>query len=118
MGVEAGVTINPGTSLSAIEEVVGLVEIIQLLTVNLGFGGQEFLTSQLTKIGRLKQMLNDRGSSIPIAVDGGVDIQTAPLVVKAGASVLVAGSSVFNQQNSIANNLIDLTNSAQKNTSG
>lgn len=114
MGIDAGVTLNPGTPINAIEEVLEVVDLVQVMTVNPGFGGQEFLTTQLSKISRLKQMLEIRGLNIPIAVDGGIDVLTVPLVVKAGASVLIAGSSVFNQQNSIAENLNALINSTQK----
>jgi ribulose-phosphate 3-epimerase len=113
-GIEAGVSINPGTSLSAIEEVLEVVDVVQIMTVNPGFGGQSFLFSQLNKIRRLSKILDDRGIHIPIAVDGGIDTQTAPQVVEAGATVLVAGSSVFNQQKTVAENLKDLYLSVKK----
>jgi len=112
-GIEAGVSINPGTSLSAIEEVLEVVDVVQIMTVNPGFGGQSFLFSQLNKIRRLTKILDDRGIHIPIAVDGGIDTQTAPQVVEAGATVLVAGSSVFNKQKTVAENLIDLHKSVK-----
>lgn len=113
-GIEAGVSINPGTSLSAIEEVLEVVDVVQIMTVNPGFGGQSFLFSQLNKIRRLTKILDDRGIHIPIAVDGGIDTQTAPQVVEAGATVLVAGSSVFNKQKTVAENLKDLHMSVKK----
>ena len=114
-GVEVGVSINPGTSLSAIEEVLGVVDVVQIMTVNPGFGGQSFLSSQLNKISKLTKILDDRGLQIPIAVDGGIDTQTAPQVVEVGATILVAGSSVFNQQKTVAENLKDLHMSVKNN---
>jgi ribulose-phosphate 3-epimerase len=113
-GIEAGVSINPGTSLSTIEEVLEVVDVVQIMTVNPGFGGQSFLFSQLNKIRRLTKILDERGIQIPIAVDGGIDTHTAPQVVAAGATVLVAGSSVFNQQKTVAENLKDLHMSVKK----
>jgi len=106
--VEAGVAINPATSLSVLEEVLDIAEIIQIMTVNPGFGGQEFIHSQLHKIRRLRQMLDERGLKTPIAVDGGIDSTTAPLVVEAGATVLVAGSSVYNKNASVSENVAAL----------
>jgi ribulose-phosphate 3-epimerase len=105
LGIESGITINPGTPLNAIEEVLDLADLVQIMTVNPGFGGQKFIHSQLDKINRLRQMLNKHNSHIPIAVDGGVDTTTAPLVVNAGATVLVAGSSVFNSSGTVAQNV-------------
>ena len=114
LGIEAGVTINPATPLTALEEVLDMVDLIQIMTVNPGFGGQAFLQSQLGKIRRLRQMLDERRLSVPIAVDGGVDHETAPLVVRAGATVLVAGSSIYNEHASVAQNVADLRESARR----
>ena len=75
------------------------------MTVNPGFGGQSFINSQLDKIRRLREKLRERDNNIPIAVDGGINSQTAPLVVESGATVLVAGSSAYNSQRSLAQNL-------------
>ena len=108
LGSEAGVAINPGTPLSVLEETLDMTDIIQVMTVNPGFGGQEFISSQLDKIRRLRQMLDERGYSIPIAVDGGIDMTTAQQVVSAGASVLVAGSSIYNDRASVAQNVAAL----------
>jgi ribulose-phosphate 3-epimerase len=108
LGVEAGVCINPGTPLAAIEEVLHLADMIQIMTVNPGWGGQEFIRSQVDKIRRLRWMLDERGLDTPIAVDGGIDVETAPLVVDAGATVLVAGSSVYNRKASVAENIAAL----------
>ena len=114
LGIEAGVAINPGTPLGVLEEVLELAEIIQVMTVNPGFGGQEFIQSQLSKISHLRQILDERGYRTPIAVDGGIDTITAPLVVKAGATVLVAGSSIYNEKGTVAQNVAALRASIQE----
>jgi ribulose-phosphate 3-epimerase len=103
--IEAGVAINPGTSLSVLEEVLDLTDLIQVMTVNPGWGGQPFIHSQLDKIRRLRHMLDERGLDIPIGVDGGVSPTTAPLVVSAGVTMLVAGSSIYNDKASVAENV-------------
>jgi ribulose-phosphate 3-epimerase len=93
LGKEAGVSLNPATPESVVEYVLGEIDLILVMTVNPGFGGQSFLTSQLEKIRRLMAMTAGRG--IRIEVDGGITPETAPLAIAAGATVLVAGSSVF-----------------------
>jgi len=108
LGKEAGVAINPGTPLSVLEEALDTADIIQVMTVNPGFGGQEFIHTQLDKIRRLRQILDERGYRIPIAVDGGIDAITAPQVVSAGATVLVAGSSIYNDKASVAQSVAAL----------
>jgi len=108
LGVERGVSINPGTPLSAIEEVLELTDVVQAMTVNPGWGGQAFLHGQLEKILRLRRMLDERGLDVPIAVDGGIDPTTAPLVVEAGARLLIAGSSLYNERASVAENVAAL----------
>jgi ribulose-phosphate 3-epimerase len=113
LGVEAGMAIGPGTPLSALEELLDLVDLIQIMTVNPGWGGQPFLHSQLDKIRRLRRTLDEHGLDIPIAVDGGIDTTTAPLVVNAGATVLVAGSSIYNDKASVAQNVAALRASLQ-----
>jgi len=114
LGIEAGVAINPATPLNVLEEVLELADIIQVMTVNPGFGGQEFIQSQLSKISHLRQILDERGYRTPIAVDGGIDTTTAPLVVKAGATVLVAGSSIYNEKGTVAQNVAALRASIKK----
>lgn len=109
--LEAGVAVNPGTPVTAVEEVLDLADCVQVMTVNPGFAGQEFITSQLQKITRLRQILREKGGNVVIAVDGGIDEKTAPLVVSAGAGVLVAGSSVFNAKASVAQNVARLRKS-------
>lgn len=114
LDVEAGVAINPSTPLSAIEEVLDLADLVQIMTVNPGFGGQKFIYSQLEKIHRLRHLLDEHGRKTPIAVDGGIDSTTAPLVVDAGATVLVAGSSIYNRKASVAQNIATLRASFKK----
>ena len=92
-GKKAGVALNPGTPLEAIEYALDLADLVLVMSVNPGFGGQKFIHSQVDKIARLRGMIGDR--PIHIQVDGGVDPKTAGLVAKAGADVLVAGSAVF-----------------------
>ncbi|WBU53459.1 ribulose-phosphate 3-epimerase [Paracoccus sp. SCSIO 75233] len=92
-GKKAGLALNPGTPLEAVEYVLDLCDLVLVMTVNPGFGGQKFIHSQLDKAARLRGMIGDR--PIHIQVDGGIDPNTAPLVAKAGADVLVAGSAVF-----------------------
>jgi len=105
LGAESAVAINPSTPLSVLEDVLDLTDVIQVMTVNPGFGGQPFIHSQVDKIRRLRQMLEKRGLDIAIAVDGGIDPTTAPLVVEAGATILVAGSSIYNTRASVAENV-------------
>lgn len=114
LGIEVGVTLNPGTHIQALEETLELVDVVQVMTVNPGFGGQAFIQSQFSKIRRLKQMIENQKLTIPIAVDGGIDVNTASLVVEAGATILVAGSSVFNRDASIAQNMAALYASIEK----
>ncbi|MFP4239092.1 MAG: ribulose-phosphate 3-epimerase [Rhodosalinus sp.] len=92
-GVKPGVALNPGTPAEAVAPVLDMVDLICVMTVNPGFGGQKFIESQVAKIAQLKRMIGDR--PIHLEVDGGVDAQTAGRVVEAGADVLVAGSAVF-----------------------
>lgn len=92
-GCKAGVALNPGTPLSSIEHVLDLCDLVCIMTVNPGYGGQKFIHSQVEKTKALRAMIGDR--PIHIEIDGGVDPVTAPLVAEAGADVLVAGSAVF-----------------------
>ncbi len=93
LGKKAGVSLNPSTPASAIEHILDRIDLILLMTVNPGFGGQSFISTMLEKIRKVKALV--AGRPIDIEVDGGVTPETAPLVVKAGANVLVAGSAVF-----------------------
>jgi ribulose-phosphate 3-epimerase len=112
LGLENGVALNPGTPLCAIEEVFDLTDVVQIMTVNPGFGGQAFLNSQIDKIRRLDVAIKSLKLDIPIIVDGGIDAKTAPRVVEAGATVLVAGSSVFNRKASVKENMERIYKSA------
>ncbi|QRK09350.1 ribulose-phosphate 3-epimerase [Archangium violaceum] len=94
-GAKPAVVLNPATPLSAVEEVLGDVEMVLLMSVNPGFGGQSFIAPTVDKVRRLRAMLDARGLSTHIEVDGGINAETARRVVDAGADVLVAGSYVF-----------------------
>lgn len=98
-GAKAGVAINPHTPLDVIEYVLEDLDLVLLMTVNPGFGGQRFIPNVLPKISLLKEMSKERNPELFIQVDGGINPETAPLVVEAGANVLVAGSAVFNHPN-------------------
>lgn len=111
LGVKAGVSLNPATSLSTLEEVLPLIDLVVVMSVNPGFGGQSFIPSCLDKVKRVREMLNQAGLQAELEVDGGMSPQTAPPVVEAGATVLVAGSAVFNQKKSVAENIRDLRES-------
>ncbi|MFA9407733.1 MAG: ribulose-phosphate 3-epimerase, partial [Candidatus Dadabacteria bacterium] len=113
MGIKSGVTLNPATPPDMIEDVLELSDFVQVMGVNPGFGGQKFIYSQLDKIRTLKTMLEERGLDVPISVDGGVGIETVPLIVEAGATVLIAGSSVYNSKGSVKDNVDALLKSAQ-----
>ena len=95
LGKQAGVVLNPATSETAVEHVLDLVDLILVMTVNPGFGGQSFLEGQLPKIERLRRMIERTGRDIALEVDGGVTAATAPLCLSAGADALVAGTAVF-----------------------
>jgi len=102
LGAKAGVVINPATPATHLEEILEYVDSVLVMTVNPGFGGQEFIASTLRKIGQVRQMLDERGLTADLQVDGGIDSRTAPLVVAAGATVLVAGQAVFGTSEGVA----------------
>lgn len=95
LGAKPGIVLCPATPAHAIAEVMDLVDVILVMTVNPGFGGQKFLTSQLPKIAQIRDMITRSGRDIRLAVDGGIDASTAPLATQAGADVLIAGSAVY-----------------------
>ena len=101
-GMKAGVTLNPSTPVSVLEDILGDVEMVLLMSVNPGFGGQQFIENTIDKVKRLKQMINDKGSGTLIEVDGGVQAETAPRLVAAGVDVLVSGSYVFKAKDPLA----------------
>lgn len=94
-GMKAGVTLNPATPVSVLEDIITEVDMVLLMSVNPGFGGQKFIPNTLKKIEQLREMITCNGASALIEVDGGVNPENAPLLQRAGADVLVAGSSVF-----------------------
>ncbi|WP_421991990.1 ribulose-phosphate 3-epimerase [Roseococcus sp.] len=95
LGKKAGVVLNPGTPVDVLAHLMDLVDLILVMSVNPGFGGQSFITSQLSKIATLRQMITASGRDIALQVDGGVTVKTAPDCIAAGADVLVAGTAVF-----------------------
>ena len=115
-GKKAGIAINPGTGIDAVPNLLDLIDIICVMTVNPGFGGQRYIASQTAKIAALRDMIG--GRPILIQVDGGITTDTAPVAVRAGADVLVAGSAVFkggslSQPDPYRQNMKDLRNAAQ-----
>jgi len=95
LGKKAGVVLNPATPISTIEQVIDDLDLILVMTVNPGYGGQKFIESQLPKIETLRKLIDQTGKDIDLEVDGGVDAATAPRVIAAGANVLVAGTATF-----------------------
>ena len=109
LGLKAGVTLNPATSLVTLEDVLGEVDLVLVMSVNPGFGGQSYLPSSTKKIARLRQMLQERNlDHVDLEVDGGINTTTAAEAAAAGANVLVVGSRIFNSQGSVAENLTSL----------
>lgn len=102
LGVQAGVSLNPATPLGSLEEILGDVDLVLVMTVNPGFGGQEFIAGMLSKIRRLRRRLDERGLKCELEVDGGINAETAPEVVAAGANVLVAGQAIFGAEEGVA----------------
>lgn len=97
-GMKAGVTLNPSTPICAVEDVLCDVDMVLLMSVNPGFGGQKFIENTIEKVHRLRSLIQEKGSKALIEVDGGVQAETAPRLVKAGVDVLVSGSYVFKAQ--------------------
>ncbi|MCR4808951.1 MAG: ribulose-phosphate 3-epimerase [Prevotella sp.] len=94
-GMKAGVTLNPSTPVGTLEDIITDVDMVLLMSVNPGFGGQKFIENTIAKVKRLRQLINESGSKALIEVDGGVQGETAPRLVQAGVDVLVSGSYVF-----------------------
>ena len=94
-GMKAGVTLNPSTPVNVLEDIIGDVEMVLLMSVNPGFGGQKFIENTINKVKRLRKLIAESGSQALIEVDGGVQAETAPRLVEAGVDVLVSGSYVF-----------------------
>jgi len=102
LGLKAGVAINPATPANVLTEILPDLDLVLVMTVNPGWGGQRFIESTVPKIAQVRQMIDDRGLPCELEIDGGVDAATAPRGVEVGADVLVAGSSIFNAKESVA----------------
>ncbi|MDT7043072.1 ribulose-phosphate 3-epimerase [Candidatus Nitronereus thalassa] len=98
-GVKAGITLNPSTSISTLEEVIADADLVLIMSVNPGFGGQKFIPAALDKISRTRDLMTRKRSHALLEVDGGIKVDNTAEVVKAGADVLVAGSAIFNSSN-------------------
>jgi ribulose-phosphate 3-epimerase len=100
-GKQAGVALNPSTPVFLLQDILPLLDLVLIMTVNPGFGGQDFIPETLPKIATLHQMIKQRGLHCDIEVDGGIQEKTVPKVVKAGANLLVAGSAIYNKKESV-----------------
>jgi ribulose-phosphate 3-epimerase len=110
LGIKAGVALNPATSLTAVEEILPDVDLILIMSVNPGFGGQSYIPQSTSKIRRLRQLLTERRSPVWLQVDGGVSAKNAAEVAAAGATALVAGSAIFRGEKSVAKNIAEIKN--------
>jgi len=108
LGVKAGVSLNPPTPLSAVTEILPSLDLVLVMTVNPGYGGQPFIESTLDKIAALRAELDEKGLAAELEVDGGINAKVAPKVVKAGARVLVAGAAVFASGRTVRESLAEL----------
>lgn len=96
-GLKAGIALNPGTSIDTLDGVIDIIDLILIMTVNPGFGGQSFLNDQLQKISKTRSKIDKISALIQLSVDGGINLKTARLAIEAGADILVAGSAIFKQ---------------------
>lgn len=99
LGMQAGVAINPHTPVDYLKNILGDIDLVCLMSVNPGFGGQSFIPATINKIKQLKQMITEQSLNVKIEIDGGVTVENAPSIIAAGADVLVAGSAIFNAGN-------------------
>ncbi len=113
-GCGAGVALNPHTPAAAIGEILGMTRLINVMTVNPGFGGQQFINSTLAKIHSLRRQINELGTEIDIEVDGGINSRTIGAAISAGASVMIAGTCVFQHEDGIAAGIAELRRAATK----
>jgi ribulose-phosphate 3-epimerase len=121
LGARPGVTLNPATSLETVRESLPYVDQVLVMTVNPGFGGQSYIPTMTDKVARLAAMIAATGRTVDIEVDGGIDPTTAPMVVRAGATVLVAGTNVFRNAHGLAVGISELraaANSALRTSGG
>ncbi|TAM84001.1 MAG: ribulose-phosphate 3-epimerase [Acidobacteria bacterium] len=114
LGKKAGAAINPSTPVAFLSEVIGNLDLVLVMTVNPGFGGQEFIIETLPKIREVRRQIEEKGLTCEVEVDGGINLETAPLVVEAGADVLVAGSSVYGCKEGVASAIQSLLSSAPR----
>jgi ribulose-phosphate 3-epimerase len=112
--LRVGVALNPATPLAAIEEVLAEVDLALIMSVDPGFGGQEFIEDVLPKVRRLRRLLDEQGLAVELEIDGGITPETAPRCVEAGVRVLVAGTAIFNNKGSVADNMARLRESATR----
>jgi ribulose-phosphate 3-epimerase len=110
LGKKAGVSLNPKTPISALMDVINNIDLILIMSVNPGFAGQSFMGEVLPKVTELRKMINDKKLKIDIEIDGGINFETAPLAVKAGANILVSGTTIFS--GSLKDNIQKLRNCA------
>lgn len=101
-GKRAAVALNPSTPVFMLEDILSFLDLVLIMTINPGFGGQDFIPETLPKIARVRQMITQRNLHCDVEVDGGIHEATAPQVVRAGANLLVAGSAIYNQRESVA----------------
>ena len=106
LGLKAGISIKPSSSEEIIEPYLDYCDLVLVMTVEPGFGGQKFMSSQLEKIKNIKEMINNKDRNILIEVDGGINLETSKLCIEAGANVLVAGSAIFSQDTSNYSKLV------------
>lgn len=114
LGAKPSVTLNPATSLESVREALPYVEQVLVMTVNPGFGGQRYIPTMTDKVARLAAMIDDLAPSVEIEVDGGIDCDTTPAIVRAGACVLVAGTAIFRHPGGIAAGIAELRSAAAK----
>ncbi len=110
LGKKAGVSLNPKTPISALMDVINDIDLVLIMSVNPGFAGQSFMSEVLPKVTELRKMINDKKLKIDIEIDGGINFETAPLAVKAGANILVSGTTIFS--GSLKDNIQKLRNCA------
>jgi ribulose-phosphate 3-epimerase len=108
LGKQAGVAINPATPAAVLEEIVQDVDLVLVMTVNPGFGHQQFIRTAVSKIARVRELVDRLKPGCEVEVDGGIDAATAPLVVRAGATVLVAGSAIFGDREGVTAAMVRL----------
>jgi ribulose-phosphate 3-epimerase len=113
LGAKPGVALNPATPLSALDYVIEDISMITIMTVNPGFSGQKFIRGVVPKISAARKIIDEKKLQVDIEVDGGVNVETAPIAVKAGATILVAASAIFDGKNSIEDNIAKLRHASE-----